>query len=94
MANNIILSAVAALLAAPLADIKASLANIVASPTIATATTEGEKLALDALNPTNLANTGVGPLAQEALNIINAIEAHLTSVVAAPTVVPTIEPKP
>ena len=88
MTTNVLLQILAPLLAAPIADIKASLANIITTPTIVTVTTEGEKLALDALNPTNLTSGAIGPLAQEAMNIINAIEAHLMSAVAAPTVVP------
>ena len=87
--NNVLLQLLAPLLSAPLGDIKTSLAAIVATPTVTTLTTEGEKLALDALNPTNLATNAIGPMAQEALNIINAIEAHLTTAVAAPSVVPT-----
>ena len=70
-----------------LTDVKASLESIVATPTIENATAQGEKLALDALNPSTLQSNTLQSVAQEALNVINYLDAHVATAAAAPSVV-------
>lgn len=85
MTANPFLTALAPVLAAPITDVKAALTSIVATPTVENATAQGEKLALDAINPMAFQNVSIGALAQEALNIVTAIESHLTVATAAPS---------
>ena len=85
MTTNPILAA----FAAPLQNILASIISagnaIVASPTVETAIAQGEGLVFSAINPTQLEGLSIGSLAQEVTNLATALQAHLTSAVAAPT---------
>ena len=87
MSSNQFLTTLAPIVNAPIADAQAALQAIIAAPTIETVTAQGGKLALDAVNPLAFSGVDIGAVAQEALNVLNAIQAHFSAASTAPTVV-------
>lgn len=84
---NPLLAAILPTLVAGLTDLKGVLADIVSNPTLENVAVQEGKLALEALNPNNLEGATLGSAAQEALNVVNSISAHVDTAAAAPSVV-------
>lgn len=83
--SNPLLGLLATVLATPIANVKAGLESVIATPTVENVTKQVEVLGLDAIDPAQLEGASFGNIAQEALNVVNAIEAYLAVSTTAPS---------
>ncbi|MDE3017027.1 MAG: hypothetical protein KGI29_08950 [Pseudomonadota bacterium] len=85
MSVNPLLAAFAAPLNKVLNQIITAGNSIVSEPTTENVIEQGEELALQAINPSQLEGLSIGAVAQELVNVATTLQAHLQAATVAPS---------